>query len=124
VMDRAGYDAWIVQQQQEPTPGPSLPAPPPGTPTVQVSSVSVTAGFDPNTLSVAANTPWTVQLTNADPQVPHNFSIRGVNGADWVGQPNADGGGSATYNPPPLTPGSYEFYCSLHPNMKGTLNAQ
>lgn len=123
-MERADFDAWIVQQQQQPTPGASQPAPPPGAQTLQVSSVSVTAGFDPSDLTVPANQAFTVQLTNADPSVPHNFSIHNVNGADWLGQPNADGGGSATYNPPPLAAGDYEFYCSLHPNMKGTLHAQ
>jgi cytochrome c oxidase subunit 2 len=126
VMDRAGYDAWIAQQQLPPTPGPSQPAPPPGAQTVQVSSVSITAGFNPSTLTVAANQPWTVQLTNADPVVPHNFSIHKGNadGSDWLGQPNADGGQSATYNPPPLAAGDYKFFCSIHPNMVGDLHVQ
>jgi cytochrome c oxidase subunit 2 len=124
-MERAEFDSWVTQQQQQASAPPASQAPAaPGAPGVQVSSISVTAGFDPNTLSVAANQPWTVQLTNQDPAVPHNFSIRNVNGADWIGQPNAEGGATANYNPPALAAGSYEFFCSLHPNMKGTLNVQ
>jgi cytochrome c oxidase subunit 2 len=110
------FNAWIAQQQAAASaPPPSQAAPPPGAPTVQVDSVSITAGFDPSTLSIPANTPWTVQFTNSDPSVPHNFSIH---------KANADGGQSATYNPPPLPPGTYQFFCGIHPNMVGTLNVQ
>jgi len=124
-MERSDFDNWVTQQQQQASAAPpSQPAPPPGAPVVQVSSVSVTAGFDPNTVTVAANQPWTVEMTNRDPAVPHNFSIHNVNGADWIGQPNAEGGATANYNPPPLKPGDYEFFCSLHPNMKGTVHVQ
>jgi cytochrome c oxidase subunit 2 len=121
-MPRADFDAWLVDQQQA---QPSLPPPPSGAPTVQVTSVGVVEGFDPTTLTVAADSPWVVHLTNADPAVPHDFAIRGANpdGSDWQGDPDAQGGGSATYQPPPLPAGSYEFYCSIHPNMTGTLTA-
>lgn len=122
-MSRADFDAWVIAAQQAASETPS-PAPS-GAPTVEVSSISITAGFDQQQLSVAADTPWTVHLTNADPSVPHNFSIRGANadGSDWIGQPNAEGGQSATYQPPPLAAGDYEFYCSLHPTtMTGTLH--
>lgn len=125
-MSAADFSAWVTQQQQQPTAAPSQPAPPPGAPTLQVDSVSITAGFNPNTLSVPANTPFTVQLTNSDPSVPHNFSIHKANpdGSDWLAPVNADGGQSATYSPPALAPGSYQFFCSIHPNMVGTLNVQ
>jgi len=125
-MDRPAFDAWLVQQQQQPTQAPqsSQAAPQPGAQSVQVSAVSVTAGFDPNALTVHPNQPWTVNFTNADPLVPHNFSIHGVNGADWLGQPNANGGETAVYNPPALAAGDYKFFCSIHPNMVGTLHVQ
>ena len=78
----------------------------------------------PGELTVAANTPWTVSLTNADASVPHNFSIHAANadGSDWDAPVNADPGGSAVYQPPPLKAGDYTFFCSLHPNMTGTLH--
>jgi cytochrome c oxidase subunit 2 len=125
-MPRPEFDAWIAQQQQQPTPGASQPAPPPGAATVQVTSVSVTAGFDPSDLAAPADQPFTVQLTNADQAAPHDFAIRRGNpdGSDWQGDPDAPAGGSATYNPPPLAAGEYEFYCTIHPNMIGNLQVQ
>ena len=120
-MTRADFDGWVAQQQQ---PEPSQEPPPSGAPSVSVTSVGIVEGFNPTELSVAADTPWSVSLTNSDPVVPHNFSIRGANadGTDWIGQPNADGGGSAVYQPPPLAAGDYSFFCSLHTNMTGTLH--
>ena len=121
------FQAWVAQQQALESAAPSAAASgQPAAQTVQVSSVSATAGFNPNTLTIAANQPWTVQLTNADPSVPHNFSIHKANadGSDWLAPINADGGGNAVYNPPPLPPGDYQFFCSIHPNMVGTLHVQ
>jgi len=121
-MSRADYDAWVTEQQQtaQPTPGPTLP---PDAATVEVTSIGVLEGYEPTELSVAADTPWRVTLINADPAVPHDFAIRGGNpdGSDWQGDPNAQGGQTVEYQPPPLAAGQYEFYCSLHPNMVGTL---
>jgi cytochrome c oxidase subunit II len=121
-MARADFDAWVTEQQQATPSAP--PSAPPGAPTVQVTAVSITEGFDPDTLSAPADTPWVVQLTNSDAGVPHDFAIRAANpdGSDWQGDPDPVGGQSATYQPPPLAAGTYEFYCSIHPNMTGTLN--
>jgi cytochrome c oxidase subunit 2 len=121
-MTPADFDAWVAQQQQPEASPSALPS---GAPSVSLTSVGITQGFSPSELSVAANTPWSVNLTNSDPSVPHNFSIRAANpdGSDWLAPVNADGGGSAVYQPPPLAPGDYTFFCSLHPTtMTGTLH--
>lgn len=120
-MTPADFDAWVAEQQK---PQSSQAPVPSGATTVSVTSVGVTEGFSPTALTVGANTPWAVQLNNGDLLVPHNFSIRAANadGSDWLGAPNAEGGGSATYQPPPLAAGDYQFFCSLHPNMVGTLH--
>ena len=127
-MNPPDFQAWIVQQQAQASAAPSQPATSaqPGAQSVQVSAISVAAGFTPTTLSITANQPWTVQFTNADPSVPHNFSIRKANpdGSDWLAPVNADGGSNAVYNPPPLPPGDYQFFCSIHPSMTGTLHVQ
>ena len=126
-MSPPDFQTWVAQQQAlesaAPSPGGSAQ---PGAQTVQVSSVSVTSGFNPNALTITANQPWTVQFTNADPSVPHNFSIHKANadGSDWLAPLNVDGGSNAVYNPPPLAPGDYQFFCSIHPNMVGTLHVQ
>jgi cytochrome c oxidase subunit 2 len=121
-MTRADFDAWVIQQQQAiPSAGPSAP---PGATTVNVTAVGVTQGFNPAELTAPADTPWVVNLTNSDTGVPHDFSIKAANadGSDWLGDPDAPGGGSAIYQPPPLHAGDYTFYCSIHPNMTGTLH--
>jgi len=125
-MSPPDFQTWVAQQQAQESAAPAQPSGAPGAQTVQVSSVSATSGFNPNALTITANQPWTVQLTNADPSVPHNFSIHKANadGSDWLAPVNADGGGSAVYNPPPLAPGDYQFFCSIHPNMVGTLHVQ
>jgi cytochrome c oxidase subunit 2 len=130
-MTPADFEAWVAQQQAPPsaTPLPSG-APPSGPPpsgattTVNVTSVGIVQGFEPKELSIPADSPWSVNLTNSDPSVPHNFAIRAANpdGSNWEPGINADGGGSAVYQPPPLPAGDYTFYCSLHPNMTGTLH--
>ncbi len=146
-MEEADFQAWVTLQQTPPSPSaapsgappsgappsgappsgaPPSGAPPSGAPstTVNVTSVGVVEGFDPSEVSIPADAPWSVNLTNADPSIPHDFSIRAANsdGSDWVPGALADGGGSAVYQPPPLTAGDYTFYCSLHPNMTGTLH--
>jgi cytochrome c oxidase subunit II len=123
-MDRPAFDAWVLEQQQaKPTAQPSAA---PGAPSIQVTSVGVLEGFDPSTLTAPANQPFVVNLTNADTTAPHDFAIKGANpdGTDFKGDPDAQPGGSATYNLPPLPANSYEFYCSIHPNMTGTLDVQ
>ena len=121
-MSRADFDAWVVQQQQAvPT---AAPPPPGGGPTIELSAESATA-FDQTTLSAPADQAITFDFTNNDPTVVHDVAIQHANpdGTDWIGQPFAQAGQSATYVSPPLPAGTYEFYCAVHPTtMRGTLN--
>jgi cytochrome c oxidase subunit 2 len=126
----ADFQAWAKAEQAKasvtPPPAPGSGGPPPasgGAGTLQVASVSVSAGFDPNTLTAPANQPLTVQFTNRDTAAPHNFAIHRANadGTDWIGQPIANAGQSATYQVPPLKPGTYQFFCAVHPVMTGTI---
>ena len=120
-MTPTDFDAWVAQQQASP---PSPSALPSGAPTVSVTAVGITQGFSPKALTVAADTPWSVTLTNSDATVAHNFSIHAANadGSDWNAPVNADASGSAVYQPPALKAGDYTFFCSIHPNMTGTLH--
>jgi plastocyanin len=75
--------------------------------------------FNKSTITVAANTPITINFHNADTQ-PHNFHI--LSGPAAAGQPEiAQPGQSVTYQIPAMPPGSYQFHCDLHPSsMVGT----
>jgi cytochrome c oxidase subunit II len=116
---RAEFDAWVAAEQEKaqatPEPAPS------GAATIAVTSVGIVQGFDPQALNAPADTPLTIELTNADATAPHDFAIAGTPEGDWQGDPDAGPGGSAVYQAPPLPAGDYEFYCSIHPNMRGTL---
>ncbi len=77
--------------------------------TVQVSIFNYK--FDPATLTVPAGT--TVTWTNKD-EIPHTVmsSDKGFKGSGGL-----DTGDSYSYTFD--KPGSYEYYCTLHPFMKG-----
>jgi cytochrome c oxidase subunit 2 len=126
-VDQASFDQWVAEEQQQAaaTPVP-VPSGGPAGSVIDVTSVSVTAGFDPDALTAPADTPLTIQLDNVDTAAPHNVAIRAAaaDGTDWIGLPIAGPGQKATYSVPPIAAGSYTFYCSVHANMTGTLTVQ
>ncbi len=69
--------------------------------------------YDPSCFKASATS--TITIENKD-SVTHTFSIDGT-------QVDATINGLETFNgeSPGLTPGSYDFYCKLHPTMTGTL---
>jgi len=118
-MERPDYEAWLVDQRTG-APGASVP---PDATTITLTSVD-SATFDPPTLSAPAGKSIVFNFVNADQAQPHNVAItRGQpDGKDWVGMPIAQAGQTATYVAPPIPAGSYEFFCSVHPDtMRGTL---
>ena len=128
--DRGAYDAWYAQQVEaakaSPTPAPSgSGGPPPAGSVVDVSASNATA-FDQTTLTAPAGTPLTIHFANKDPNVAHNFSIKGANpdGSDFIGLPLAQPGETVDYAAPALKAGTYPYYCSVHANMTGTLTVQ
>jgi cytochrome c oxidase subunit 2 len=127
-VERAEFDTWIAEAQAAaditPPPRPSGSVTPGEGTTLALSSISIADGFDPEALEAPADTPITFELNNPDTAAPHNVAIRGGNpdGSDWIGEPFADPSSSAIYEAPALAADTYEFYCSIHPNMVGTLN--
>jgi plastocyanin len=69
--------------------------------------------YDPSCFKASAAS--TITIENKD-SVTHTFSIDGT-------QVDATINGLETFNgeSPGLAPGSYDFYCKLHPTMTGTL---
>ncbi len=75
--------------------------------------------FDVATLTVRTGAQVTVNFTNNDDQVPHDFGV-GVVGVPHTNTCSTAGcGGSITFTAP--APANYTFQCTIHPTMVGTL---
>lgn len=124
----AEFATWKEQAKREAderanaTP-PAQPSAAPGAASLTVTA-STPAAFDQATLEAPANTPITIQFQNKDPSAQHNVAIKAATPQGDFVPPVAEPGQSANYNVAPLQPGQYEFYCSVHPNMKGTLTVK
>lgn len=83
--------------------------------------------FDTDCLAAPADTPFTITLENADPDIPHNLAIFVDDPAE---NPDAEplfrgplltGPGTTTYQLDPISVGTYLFHCDVHPTrMFGT----
>jgi plastocyanin len=87
-------------------------------------------GFEPTTLSVAANQPIELDFSNQDPGIQHNVVIFGVDPATDPGAPSLFSGTLVTgpsetpYAVPALPPGTFFFHCAVHPTtMFGTIES-
>jgi plastocyanin len=79
--------------------------------------------FDTPTLSWSADTEVTLSFDNRDPADvagPHNVSIYDGDTALFTGD-LVEGPATVDYAVPPMSAGSYEFRCDVHPTMTGTV---
>ena len=83
----------------------------PAAPTVQVNIFNYK--FDPETVTVPVGT--TVTWTNKD-EIPHTVASTDNS---FKGSGGLDTGDSYSYTF--TKPGTYSYYCTLHPFMKGTV---
>src|SRR5688572_1308305 len=101
------------------SPGPSASAAGPG---VEVSAQNI--AFDPTELTAPAEGAFQIVFANNDAGVPHNVEIKDAAGTSVFKGDIFPGVETRTYDVPPLSAGSYQFVCTVHPNMVGTLTAQ
>lgn len=90
-------------------------APVPSGAVVQVSATGVK--FDQSELQVPADTPFTIEFANNDNGVPHNIQIRDASGSEVFLTDTFNGVETRTFEAPSLAAGSYQFVCTIHPNM-------
>jgi cytochrome c oxidase subunit 2 len=119
------FDAWLdaLIEKENATP----PPPPSGQPALEVVAKNI--AFDKRELSVPADAPFVITLTNEDPvTVLHDIDIRQGPGAPTLqDEQEIPGGQTAQYEYDPLPAGTYQFFCSIHPGvpaMEGTLTVQ
>jgi len=88
---------------------------------VDISAANV--AFSTATLTAPAGTPFTIHFDNQDTGTPHNVAIKDSTGAEVFKGEIFPGPGTRDYAVPALKAGTYDFMCSVHPNMTGKLTA-
>jgi cytochrome c oxidase subunit 2 len=126
----ADFDAWLQAKIEEanasPSPAPSgepgaSGEPPAAGPTIQVSALNV--AFEQATLEAPADTPFKIEFENKDASIQHNVAIHegSISGPEVFKGEIFPGPDKRVYDVPALKAGAYEFNCTVHPNMTGTL---
>lgn len=88
---------------------------------VQVSAQNI--AFDPTELNVPADVAFQIDFANNE-ALPHSVEIEDAAGTSVFRGEVFSGPATRTYDAPPLAAGSYQFVCTVHPDMVGTLTAQ
>jgi plastocyanin len=88
-----------------------------------VTIVAAQIAFNPSDVAAPANTPFTLAFDNEDPGTPHDVLIKDGTGTQILKTDVFPGVATKTYQVPALAPGTYNFSCTVHPNMTGTITA-
>jgi cytochrome c oxidase subunit 2 len=119
-MARADYDAWLAAARagESAPPQASVPA---DAPVVELNANQV--AFDTDRIEVPAGTPFIIRFTNQE-ALPHNVGIYDGDQELFLGETITGPDETIEYQVPALEAGEYDFLCTIHPNMNGTLVAQ
>jgi cytochrome c oxidase subunit II len=110
------YQAWIKQQRKAAA---SITCSPNGT---TLSMIAHNISWNHYCLAVPANTPFTVNVTNQDVGIQHNFAIYDsfFEKKNYFRAPKLTGPASASFDVSGLPAGRYYFQCDVHgPAMSG-----
>lgn len=86
---------------------------------VQVSALNI--AFEQSTITAPAGTAFTIHFDNKDGGIPHNIEILDASGMQMFKGDIITGPAQIDYQVPALQAGTYQFKCTVHPNMVGTL---
>lgn len=110
----------------EPSPGTSpsaAPTLPPDATLLELTAANI--AFDKDALEVPAGEVFGIHFKIEDPGQTHDVDIRQTDGTTVVqSQPTIQDGEEITYVYQPLPAGEYQFFCSVHPFMSGTLTSR
>jgi len=85
-----------------------------------ITVVAVGIAFQPNVIQLPAGRPLRIVLDNQDSGVPHDVHVF-QGDTDYGTSSTVTGPGQTEVRFGPLTPGTYQFACTVHPAMTGTL---
>ncbi len=94
---------------------------PSGEPGLQLTALNIM--FDKTELTAPADTPFQITLNNDDNGIPHNVEIKDGGTSLFTGE-IFNGVDVRTYDVPALPAKAYQFLCTVHPAMTGTLTVQ
>ena len=86
---------------------------------VEVSAMMIQ--FEQEELSAPADAPFVMRFDNKDAGTPHNVEIKDASGQSVFKGEIFNGVAVKDYAVPALAAGTYQFICTVHPNMIGTL---
>jgi plastocyanin len=86
---------------------------------VQITAQNIQ--FQQSEVSAPADAAFTIHFSNQDPSTPHDVVIKDSSGAVKFQGAVTTGPAETDYQVPALPAGTYQFVCSIHPNMVGTL---
>jgi plastocyanin len=118
----SGASAVPSAAPAEPTPVPGGPAASGGAAggaAVEVSAVNV--AYEQTEISAPAGAPFVIHFVNKDAGIPHNIEIKDSTAMSMFKGDIITGTAETSYQVPALAAGTYQFVCSVHPNMVGTL---
>jgi hypothetical protein len=90
------------------------------TPEGTITLTSVNIQWVEKELTAPADQPFVIRLVNQDAGVPHNVEIK-QNGQTVYKGDIFNGVETRDFEIPALAAGTYEYICTVHPNMVGTL---
>jgi plastocyanin len=99
----------------------SAPSDSPGGQVIELVAQNIS--YDLNAIEVTSGETFTIEFSNQDAGVPHNVAIKDAMGMEVFKGEIFNGVETRTYQVPALPKGDYTFYCTVHPNMTGTLSS-
>ena len=77
--------------------------------------------FEQAEVTAPADAPFVIRFDNKDAGIPHNVEIKDASGASIFKGEIFNGVEVRDYQVQALAAGTYQFICTVHPNMIGTL---
>jgi plastocyanin len=75
-------------------------------------------------LTVPADQPFDLHYFNEDAGIPHDVAFKDSSGAEAFKSEVITGVADTVVKVPPLPAGTYQYVCTIHPNMTGSATAQ